>query len=305
MKALSRPTSDVGVIVGRFQVHELHEAHRALIQTVRSAHDRTLVFIGLSPLRNTTSNPLDFNSRKRMFQETYPDLEVYYVEDSHSDELWSANLDREIGRWCKPYQTVTLYGSRDSFISHYNGKYNTIELESDTFISGTEIRRRIGNSFPSTKEFRAGVIAASFNRYPTVYTTVDVAVLDPARRLVLLGKKAGQEKLRFIGGFADVESSSFEADARREVMEEAGIEVGNLKYLGSILIDDWRYRNESDKIKTLFFTAEYSFGRPTAGDDIESVQWVSFDDLIQDKIELMPEHRDLHLTITKELKRNY
>src|SRR3990172_9189558 len=116
-------STDVGVIIGRFQIHELHEAHRDLINAVRAKHGRVIIFVGLSPLRNTPTNPLDFNTRKRMIQETYPDIEVYYVEDNPSDYIWSKNLDREITKWLKPFQTATLYGSRDSFIPSYTGKY--------------------------------------------------------------------------------------------------------------------------------------------------------------------------------------
>ena len=41
MKEVTAPAADVGVIVGRFQVHELHQAHRELIQYVMDRHDRT------------------------------------------------------------------------------------------------------------------------------------------------------------------------------------------------------------------------------------------------------------------------
>lgn len=286
------PRADVGVIIGRFQVHELHEAHQELINSVIARHDKVLIFIGLSPLRNTTNNPLDFSTRKRMIQELYPEIDVYYVEDQHSDLLWSNNLDREISRWCKPYQTVVLYGSRDSFIPHYTGKYPTVELEATKFISGTEQRRRISNKCASTSvEFRAGVIAASMDRFPTVYTTVDIAILDRVKRRVLMGKKRGEPGLRFIGGFASPTSKTFEEDAIREVMEETGLEVGNLQYIGSFTIDDWRYRKEVDKIRTLFYTAEYTFGRPEAADDIESVQWVEYVDIPNTLI--MKEHEPL------------
>ncbi len=39
---VNKPT-DVGVIVGRFQVNELHEAHIDLITSVTNKHDRVLV----------------------------------------------------------------------------------------------------------------------------------------------------------------------------------------------------------------------------------------------------------------------
>jgi len=283
------PTTDVGVIIGRFQVHQLHEAHIELIETVNKKHDRTLIFIGLSPLRNTTRNPMDFNTRRKMILESFPQVEVYYIEDHRSDEVWSANLDREITKWLKPHQTVTLYGSRDSFISSYHGRYQTVELQSSKIISGSEIRRRISNSFEKDKSYRAGVIAATFDRYPTSYTTVDIAIINEKNE-VLLGKKPGEFALRFIGGFASPDSDTFEQDARREAMEETGLSIDTLRYVGSAKIDDWRYRGEIDKIKTLFFVGNYMYGAPEAGDDIEYVEWVDMTSLFSGKIHIVPEH---------------
>jgi bifunctional NMN adenylyltransferase/nudix hydrolase len=303
MRPLSTDTSaDVGILIGRWQVHELHEAHLDLIETVRSKHDRVIIFVGLSPLKSTAHNPLDFNSRRVMIQEAFPDIEVYYVSDNASHEVWSKNLDREIDKWLKPHQTAVIYGSRDSFIPYYSGKFTVQELEATKFISGTEIRRRISNTFHPSKEFRAGVISASLNRYPTCYPTVDVAILDRSKGRILMGKKDGEEHFRFIGGFAQPDSLSFEADAKREVIEETGIEVDNLQYIGSALINDWRYYGEIDKIKTMFFVADYVFGRPEADDDIAYVEWVPLNELISGEIKIMPEHEVLVDMLAKAVK---
>lgn len=293
MSKLTQPSTDIGVIVGRFQVHELHEGQKSLIDTVREKHDAVLIFVGLTPLRNTTNDPLDFSARKRMIQEDYPDIDVYYIDDLYSDEQWSNNLDYQINRWKKPHQTVTMYGSRDSFVPYYSGQFPTQELESDIWVSGTTIRRRIANNFRPNKDFRAGVISASFNRYPTCFPTVDIAVIDKDNGNILLVKKPDEDMLRFPGGFASPESPSYEADARREVAEETGVSIEEVNYIGSTLIDDWRYRNNTDQIKTLLFEATYTFGRPQGADDVELAMWVSLVDLFEGKVQVMPAHRPL------------
>jgi bifunctional NMN adenylyltransferase/nudix hydrolase len=89
-----------------------------------------------------------------------------------------------------------------------------------------------------------------------------------------LARKPEEKKWRFIGGFSDPRSTSLEVDAKREVTEEASIEVDDITYLGSTLIDDWRYRGEQDKIKTAFFVAKYIYGKPEGADDIAEVKWV-------------------------------
>lgn len=287
--------ADVGVIVARFQVHELHQAHKDLIDSVLARHSRVLIFLGLSPLRNTTNNPLDFKSRRKMIQESYPDIDVFYIDDVNSDEIWSNKLDKEIQRWVNPGNTVILYGSRDSFIKHYSGKNKVCELESEVYISGTEIRNQICNFYPVTKDFRAGQIAATALRFPTAYQTVDIAVFNSKNQL-LLAKKELEPKWRFIGGFSDPSSPTLEDDAKREVKEEADIEVDNIKYVCSSICDDWRYRKEKDKIKTVLFKADYIFGSIQPNDDIHLLKWFDFDQIKEENI--MPEH----IILFKKLK---
>jgi bifunctional NMN adenylyltransferase/nudix hydrolase len=273
MKEKANKPADVAVVVGRFQVNELHEAHIDLINSVTQKHDRVLLFLGNSIIRNTTSNPLDYRARRAMIAEKFPTVEVHYINDHPSDTVWSKNLDKQISEQLLPLQSVTLYGSRDSFLKAYSGKYNVCELEATTFISGTEVRRRVVNNYPPTADYRAGMIAATAYRYPTAFQTVDIAVVNDKRE-ILLARKPDEKKWRFIGGFSDPRSVSLEADAKREVSEEASIEVDDITYLGSTLIDDWRYRGEQDKIKTALFVAKYVFGKPEGADDIAEVKWV-------------------------------
>ena len=300
LKAKEASPADVGVIIGRFQVPSPHSAHVDLIETVTKAHAKVIVFLGLSPIKGgTLENPLDFQMREQMLRERFPDLIVQYIKDCRSDEVWSKNLDRQISDLITPNQKVQLYGSRDSFIKAYKGQYPTIELESTCFVSGTEIRKQARARAKNSEDFRAGVVWQSANRFNTVYTTVDVAVLDGSRSKVLLARKPGESAYRFIGGFADVNSDSFEADARREVMEESHIEITDLKYLGSFKIDDWRYRNEKDKIKSLFFLAVKAFGSEQADDDICEVRYFDVEKL-QDK-DVMEEHRPLLARLKQHL----
>ena len=285
MKEKANKPADVGIIVGRFQVNELHEAHIDLINSVIQKHDRVLLFLGNSIIRNTTSNPLDYRARRAMIADKFPNVEIHYINDNPSDTAWSKSLDKQIGEQLLPLQSVTLYGSRDSFLKAYSGKYNVCELEATTFISGTEVRRRVCNNYPPTADYRAGMIAATAYRYPTAFQTVDIAVVNEKGE-ILLARKPDEKKWRFIGGFSDPRSVSLEADAKREVTEESSIEVDDITYLGSTLIDDWRYRGEQDKIKTALFLAKYIYGKPEGSDDVAEVKWVQIGTgLTKDNIE--------------------
>jgi bifunctional NMN adenylyltransferase/nudix hydrolase len=293
-------SGDVGVIVGRFQVPNLHEAHIDLIQTVCDAHAKVIIFLGLSPCKVTLNNPLDFECRKQMILEKFPNVNVLYIKDVPSDEDWSRRLDEQIRDVIGPNSKAILYGSRDSFIAHYKGKFTTQELEQDRFVSGTEIRKQVACKASNSPEFRAGVIWAVNNQYPKCHPTVDVAIIDEANRRLLLARKPNETLYRFVGGFADPRSTSYEQDVKREVTEETGLEVDDIQYLGSFIIDDWRYRSEQDKIKTLFFKARYIFGGPKPNDDISEVRWFDLDKVRTS--DFVEEHRPLFLKLANETK---
>ena len=297
MKKAGSKTYDVGVIVGRFQVNELHSAHIDLIQSVCNEHPKVVIFLGLSPCLVTKNNPLDFESRKQMIIETFPQVIVLYIKDMKSDQEWSKELDTRIADVVSPTQSVVLYGSRDSFISFYSGKYETQELIQETYISGSEIRKLISKKVKNAPEFRAGVIWAAHNQYPKCYPTVDIAIFNEDGTKLLLARKANETGYRFIGGFSDPKSPSYEADARREVSEETGLEITDPLYIGSFKIDDWRYKKEQDCIKTLFFKCKVMFGRPQANDDIYEVRWFNIAELKEDVF--VQEHKILFQALIK------
>jgi bifunctional NMN adenylyltransferase/nudix hydrolase len=298
---MKKLTASVGVIIARFQVHELTSAHIDLVQTVAENHPKVIIFLGLSPCMVTQNNPLDFESRKQMLLEKFPNINVLYIKDQASDELWSKELDEKIGDLVGPNQTALLYGSRDSFIKYYTGKYATQELVQEVFVSGTELRRQIGKSVKRSADFRAGVIWASANRYDTCYPTVDVAIFNENYTKILLGRKSRESQYRFIGGFADPQSESYEADAKREVMEETGLEITNLKYIGSTIIQDFRYKNERDQIKTLFFICHSVLDRPQVSDDICEVRYFEINELKESDI--IFEHKILFKMLQNYLKK--
>jgi len=301
MKIKSTPPADVGIIVGRFQVPALHEAHVELIQTVVDRHKKVIMFLGLSPVKTTKNNPLDYQARKQMVLDKFPHINVLYIKDQKEDDVWSKNLDSQITDLVGPNQTVVLYGGRDAFIPHYTGRFPTLELEPKRVASGSEIRKEVGNATKGTADFRRGVIWAVENQYPTFHPTCDVCIINTAKNEILLGKKPGEKEYRFPGGFADPEGDkSMEQTVRREVMEECpGMEVSDPQYIGSAMVDDWRYKDEVNKIMTMFYMVEMVYGAPKAGDDLAEVRWFSICELIRDEIPLVKNHRMLREMVLK------
>lgn len=282
---------DVGCIVARFQVDELHEAHKQLVDFVASRHEKVIILLGVSPLPNTRNNPLPFEARRQMLLEDFPNVTVSFVKNHISDEIWSKNLDQVIQDHLTLAQTAVLYGSRDSFISHYKGVLPTLELETDLYVSGSEVRTKISKGATFNKDWRRGAIWAAYNRYPTSYQAVDAVIFNEDKSKILLVRKPGEDKFRFCGGFVDPKTKSLEENCSREVMEELHIEVSKPKYIGSSNINDWRYRGEVDGVMTTLFACTHISGTPTPDDDICEAKWFVLDLLTVD--ELMPAHHCL------------
>lgn len=278
LKEKEGPFEDVGVIVARFQVAQLHEGHKELLDTIFKRHDKVIIFLGLSPGKSTMNNPLDFEARKQMLLDDYPEAIVMYVKDQNNDTVWSKILDERISDLVSPNQTVVLYGSRDSFIPHYEGRYTTRELEQKVFVSGSDERKKISNKVRGSEDFRKGVIWTVSNQWPKAMPTIDAAIVTSERDKLLLARKPNETFYRFVGGFV-MPGHNLEQTVRKEVQEETHLEVDSLRYIGSAFVDDWRYRSEQDKIVTTFFEATIVFGRPEPDDDIEEVRFFNIVDV--------------------------
>ena len=221
-----------------------------------------------------------------MINEKYPgQFTIAWIEDlPDSDKEWSERLDKIVSDLANG-RGVVLYGSRDSFIDHYQGKYLCQEYRQKVFCSATEIRETCGKIIHGSSDFRAGVIWATQRQFDRVCPTVDVAIFDTASRtdnegkIIWMGKKKSDDGYRFIGGFSDPADKTLEDAAKREALEETGLEVDGLKYICSQRMDDYRYRHEADKIITTFFAANVCGGTPRASDDIDELHRLDFDKL--------------------------
>ena len=282
---------NVGMIVARFQVDELTDGHKDLIQYVADNHSRAVIFLGVSRCKCSVNNPLDYRTRKFMIEKDYPNIKILYIKDCHSNILWSNNLDDLIRKELNGDETAVLYGSRDSFIKYYSGKFPTKKLEPKRIVSGSERRKELSNEVLASGAFRHGVIWAVMNQYPKSLATVDMAVFNEDKTQILMGRKKNETKYRFPGGFLNAGEDHVTA-AVRETKEETGVDYGNLEWVGSFVINDWRYRGEVDKITTTLFAGTHVSGKPEPGDDIIEIRWFPFNVHTSDELDKVSARTD-------------
>ena len=286
----------IGVLIGRFHVNKLHVGHRELIDHVIEKHKNVIIFLGVTKKVNSKKNPLDYATRKAMIQADYPKVVILPIKDERYNEVWSNKLDAEIS---VPFgeKKAIIYGSRDSFIPSYSGKYKTVELTPSVDYSGTEIRKAIADEPLESEDFRSGVIYSVYAKRPSIFPTVDVCAYNDKGQL-LMAKKPNEKFWRFVGGFVDGVDNSFEDAAKREFYEETGgdARLGELTFIASQKINDWRYKGEEDGIMTTLFLARHAFGQAVASDDIAEVKWIDakeFSNFHGIRTQIVPEHRDL------------
>lgn len=291
-----------GVIVGRFQVTDLTEGHMELFRQVRRNHKTVIVFVGVAPASLTQNHPLDFPTRKAMIQAKFPEFIVLPLRDTRDDESWSEQLDYAISS-CADFADVTLYGGRDSFVPHYHGRFKPVELalSVDASISATANRKEHSDKVLESSDFRAGMIYAIHHLWPVTLMMVDIAILSYDRSEVLLAQKPGENKWRFAGGHVEARKGNIEKNARLEAIEETGCDLIDQEYIGSAIIDDWRYRVADRSVLTAFYAGRVSNMGAVAKDDVKDVRWFRLDKLTA--FDMMVEHMELLVMLQNYLKK--
>jgi len=296
------PTNySIGVVVARFQVDDLHEGHHHIIEQVSNNHGKILVFLGIPEFIGTMKNPLDFDTRKKMVQQDYPNAVIMSIPDQPENDLWAKELDRRIREiYPKSHGEVLLYGSRDSFIPSYEdggGEFDCTELKSHGTYAGIDIRKKISDENLASRDFRYGCIYTAYNQFPRVIPGVDIILMRKGK--VMLAKRYNEHRYRFIGSLVKEGSDSFDVAANKILTEKIGsnCEISPLKYLFSTNVDDWRVRNSRDSVISTVFETEILWGHPQPYSKYDEIKEFDISDINHEIIT-----KDHHPILEKYLK---
>ena len=104
--------------------------------------------------------------------------------------------------------------------------------------------------------------------------TTDCAIFDGAGRVLLIRRKNPPFKGAYAlpGGFVELDES-VDAACRREVLEEAGIELGDLRLVG--VYSDPGRDPRGHTVSVAFSTVLTRAPTPQAGSDAEAAEWVA------------------------------
>jgi len=307
-------TDTVGVVLGRFQLHELHAGHIALLDYVADNYKRMLILVGVRPAEQSDTNPLNFETRKLMLQEAYPKATILPVLDCRSDEVWSQTVDRTIQSAYSYEVNARFHVGRNSFAPSYSGKYRIEEHQFGLVDFGaTDVRNDIKNEVLDTPAARLGAINAIMNLPHRETIMVDMVMWRPREDDVgdyeiLVGRKEGEKEWRLPGGHVDAEEN-FRQAASREMHEETGIILTDgargWEFVDDFEVPDWRVR-DTDRItyRTVLMVGEYSWGIVNGSDDLPEVKWVWASTLKQNKLStIVEEHRHLFEAAMKFIER--
>ena len=143
---------NIGIIVGRFQVPELHPGHLHLIKFALDNFEEVHAVIGVTKGdKLDQKNPLPYEAREIMILETFPELfgKLHTIEDIGNYPVWVQKLDEILEPLAKD-GVIHIIGSRDSVATRYKefgGKHEIAIIEPLECFSGTGARNTIKQNY--------------------------------------------------------------------------------------------------------------------------------------------------------------
>lgn len=275
------------VVLAYFQNINLTKQDITYLNSLRPENGEMMAILDVKRGACTAEQPLRPNQRQDILRGHRRIFDAGVQEHLHirDNERWSLLLDETIEKNFPVGTTHIQFYAANALADKYVGKYQVTRMED---IPGlTDVSAPVSVKPSTSNEFRQGIMYAEQRRFPMVYSTVDIGLIDDRCKYVLLGRKPNEKKWRFPGGFVDPTDESKEVAWFRELSEEVpeGVPsfISELEYVCSNLVPDCRYPGR-DKIMTTMFAAMVDFDIQAlkAGDDLVEVQLFEINDSLYD-----------------------
>lgn len=137
----------------------------------------------------------------------------------------------------------------------------------------------------SIKEYKCEKCGKSFYDEPDAVSCAIISNKEGKYLWIIRGVEPGKGSMAFPGGFVDC-GETLEDAAKREALEEAGVKITNLKYLGSFPASPIM-NGETLNIVTAFFTAETEDeGKVEDENEVSGVLWLTKEQTDLGRVEL-------------------
>ena len=212
-----------------------------------------------APLK-TTVDALNLKIVTKYYLGKLDGCDCYCIETDETENLPEGMLFKTF---------ISLLGRIDAEIFTLAGRaFHILTWDKKTRFCG-----RCGSSTEMKHDERAKVCPKCGNViYPKISPAVIVGVIKENEILLAHAKNFRENWLSIIAGFVEP-GETFEECIKREVFEEVGIKVKNLKYFGS---QPWPFPDSL----MVGFTAEYESGEITVdGTEISAAGWYTCDNM--------------------------
>lgn len=310
----------LGVLIGRFQVPEMHEGHRFIVKRMQEQCDEVLILFGSANRARSVKNPFTYKERTTAAHNLFPGVWTAPLNDYlYNDSQWMADvaatialMQAEIKHVCRYDQElkIVLYGHHkdgNDYLKWFP-QYEYVNINSDIDVSGTEVRNSFMHMLPENVQADAAYFIKeriTFKDYPypdSLNICCADAVVECLGHILLIKRKftPGAGSWALPGGHKNT-NETFLQCALRELKEETNLRIPEPVLIGSIkstrLFDNPR---RSSGIPKLTLAAHIvvkpnpdgSLPRANGSDDAAETRWLPVSDVLN-KYRLHDDHSDI------------
>lgn len=308
----------LGVLIGRFQVPEMHEGHRFIVRQMLEQCDQVLVLFGSANRATSVKNPFSYRERRLSTFRLFPEVLMAPLNDYlYNDSQWMADVAATI-EGCREslendFQAnfdVLLYGHHKDGNDYLNWfpQYEYVNINSDIDISGTEIRNSFTHLLPENVQADMKYFAKEkllFKDYPfpdALNISCGDAVVECLGHILLIRRKytPGAGNWALPGGHKETNETYLQC-ALRELGEETNLRIPQQVLVGSIkstrLFDSPKRSSGIPKITLAVHMVvkpdpDGSLPRANGLDDASETRWVPINDVLN-SYKLHDDHGDI------------